>query len=127
MEVVSKEKLPAIIQDVIDGTFRVFDVKTMANYDADFSSDEPCILNIWSEQQGHGFGYIVFHDFLRRVGAEKTFLATDMTNDGARLVQKAEQDGIIQKVSEPFGLLRLTRWKVIGDPIKNLEKIRDQK
>lgn len=40
---------------------------------------------------------------------------------------KAIEDGLIEKVSEPFGLQRLTRWKVVDDPIKNLEKIRDHK
>jgi hypothetical protein len=99
----------------------------MANYDADFSGDEPCFINIWNKQKGYGFGYIVFNDFLRRVGVGKTFLSTDFTQDGLDLFQKSINDGLIKKVSEPFGLHRLIRWEVVGDPVKNLEKIRDKK
>ncbi len=126
-ETISAERKRAIIQDVIDNTFTLFDADTMANYDADFSGAEPYFINIWNKQTGHGFGYIVFHDFLRRVGKEKTFLSTDFTTEGAKLFKKAVDDGLVEKVSEPFGLKRLTRWKVIGDPIQHLEKIRDQK
>lgn len=126
-EVIDKEQMRAIVQDVIDGNYSLFDVETMANYDADFSGEEPYFINILSKQEGYGFGYLVFHDFLRRVGLQKTFLSTDFTEDGSNLFQKAVADGLIEKVSEPFGLQRLTRWKVVGDPVKNLEKIRDQK
>jgi hypothetical protein len=126
-EKISKEQLKAIIQDVIDGTYSLFDVETMANYDADFSGEEPFFVNIWSKQKGYGFGYIIFHDFLRRVGVERTFLSTDFTQEGSNLFQKAVNDGLIKKIAEPFGLQRLTRWKVISDPVKNLEKTRDQK
>lgn len=124
---IDTEQLKAIIQDVIDNKYSLFDPESMANYDADFSGDEPYFINIWSKQKGYGFGYIVFHDFLRRVGTGKTFLSTDLTEDGSNLFQKAVNNGLIKKVSEPFGLQRLTRWKVVSDPIKNLEKIKDQK
>ena len=121
------EERGAIIQDVIDGESGKFDPETMADYDADFRGSEPLIINIWTKQRGHGFGYLAFHDFLRRVGMQKTFLATDMTADGASLIQKAVNDGLVEKVSEPFGLQRLTRWKVVGDPVAHLEQIRDDK
>jgi hypothetical protein len=126
-EKISPEQIKAIVQDVIDGTYSLFDVETMANYDADFSGDEPYFINIWNKQKGYGFGYIVFHDFLRRVGRGKTFLSTDFTQEGSNLFQKAVNDGLIKKISEPFGLERLTRWEVVSDPTKNLEIIRDQK
>lgn len=126
-EKISAEQRRAIIQDVIDGAYSLFDVETMANYDADFSGEEPYFINIWNKQSGYGFGYIVFHDFLRRVGVQKTFLSTDFTKEGSDLFQRAVSDGLIENVSEPFGLRRLTRWKVIGDPVKNLERMRDQK
>ncbi|MCD6109217.1 hypothetical protein J7J83_00420 [bacterium] len=127
LEKIGSDQIESIVQDVIDGNYKLFDVETMANYDADFSGDEPYFINIWNKQKGYGFGYIIFHDFLRRVGTGKTFLSTDFTEDGANLFQKAVNDGLIKKVSEPFGLQRLTRWKVVSDPIKNLEKIKDQK
>lgn len=126
-EKISPDQIKSIVQDVIDERYEIFDVETMANYDADFSGDEPYFINIWNKQKGYGFGYIVFHDFLRRVGIEKTFLSTDFTQEGSNLFQKAVNEGLIKKVSEAFGLQRLTRWKVTGDPVKNLERIRDQK
>jgi len=126
-EKISSDQIKLIIQDVIDGEYELFDAETMANYDADFSGEEPYFINIWNKQKGYGFGYIVFHDFLRRVGIGKTFLSTDFTQEGSNLFQKAINDGLVKKVSEPFGLQRLTRWEVVSDPVKNLEKIRDQK
>ncbi|HUT22194.1 MAG TPA: hypothetical protein VMX18_02155 [Candidatus Bipolaricaulota bacterium] len=127
LEKISAEKMKTIIQDVIDDNFSVFDNETMADYDADFSGEEPCLINIWAKRKGYGFGYLVFHDFLRRVGLQKTFLSTDFTEEGSNLFQKAMSDGLIEKVSEPSGLQRLTRWKVINDPIQNLGKISDRK
>ena len=121
------EQIRVIIQDVIDDKFELFDSDTMANYDADFFGEEPFFINIWNKQRGYGFGYIVFHDFLRKVGEGKTFLSTDFTDEGAALFQKAVKDKLIEKISEPLGLQRLTRWKVAKDPIKNLEKIKEQK
>lgn len=126
-DAIDKEQMRAIIQDVIDGTYALFDVETMANYDADFRGEEPLFISILAKQEGHNFGYIIFHDFLRRVGVKKTFLSTDFTEVGSNLFEKAVRDGLIEKISKPFGLQRLTRWRVIGDPVKNLEKIRDQK
>ena len=124
---ISSEKMRAIIQDVIDDKFEVFDVETMASYDAIFSEEsEPYFLNIWTIKAGYGFGYIVFHNFLRRVGIGNTFIATDFTDSGKRLFQKAVNDGLIQQVSEQFGVARNTRWQVVGDPIENLVKIRDR-
>lgn len=126
-EKIKPEQMRLIIQDVINGTFELFNVDTMANYDADFSGDEPLFIKIEAKQKGQSFGYLVFHDFLRRVGRDNTFVTTDLTNDGKRLFEKTVSDGLLEKVSEPFGLHRLTKWKIIGDPIKNLEKIRDEK
>lgn len=124
---ISSEKMRDIIQDVIDDKFEVFDVESMASYDAIFSEgNEPYFLNIWTIKTGYGFGYIVFHNFLRRVGSGNTFVTTDFTDSGKRLFQKAVNDGLIQQVSEQFGLQRLTRWKVVGDPVNNLLKIRDR-
>ncbi len=121
----SKDEMKNILQDVIDNKFEVFDSEKMADYDADFSGGEPFFINIRSKQSGFGFGYIVFHDFLRRVGEGKTFISTDFTDAGKNLFQKAVRDGLIEKQSEPFGLNRLTRWKVTNDPVKNLEKMKD--
>ncbi len=120
-----KDKMKSIFQDVIDGEFNVFDSEKMANYDADFSGDEPYIINIWSKQKGFSFGYIVFHDFLNRVGLDKTFVSTNFTDEGSKLFDKAVSDGLIEKISEPFGLQQLTRWKVIGDPINHLKQMKD--
>ncbi len=121
-----KKEMQDIIQDVIDDKYELFDAETMANYDADFSGEEPFFINIWSKQAGKNFGYIVFHDFLRRVGEGKTFSSTDFTEAGSRLFQKAVDDGLIKKISEGSGLHRSTRWEVVDNPIKNLEKIKDK-
>jgi hypothetical protein len=125
-EEISAERMKAIVQDVIDDKYLLFDAKTMADYDADFSGAEPLFINIWNKQPGHEFGYLVFHDFLRRVGMQKTFLITDFTDQGRELFKKAVADGLIEKISKPFGLHNLTQWMIIGDPTKNLEKIRDK-
>ena len=123
--IVDKKQMKSIIQDLLDGTFRLFDTETMADYDADFSGAEPYIINIWNKQPGSGFGYLVFHDFLRRVGLNKTFVSSDFTEPGDKLFQKAVTDGLIKKISEPFGLQRMTRWQVVGDPAQNLKRLRD--
>jgi|GEM_PF-1276818 len=120
------DQIKNIIQDVIDEEYLLFDVERMADYDADFSGKEPYFINIWSKQKGYNFGYIVFHDFLRRVGEQNTFLSTDFTQGGSKLFQKAVEDNLIEKVSDSFGLQRLTRWRVINDPVKNLEKIKKE-
>ena len=120
-----KEKMKSILQDVIDGKFDLFNVETMANYDAEFSGEEPYFINIWNKQKDHGFGYVVFHDFLHRVGIGKTFNSTNFTDDGKKLFDKAVSDGLIEKMSEPFGLQNLTKWKVVGDSIAHLKKIKD--
>jgi len=119
------EKMRSILQDVIDGSFNIFDIESMANYDAEFSGEEPYFINIWNKQEGFGFGYIVFHDFLRRVGIEKTFTSTNFTDAGRALFQKATTDGLIEKVSEPSGLQMITRWKVVGDPTAHLIQMKD--
>lgn len=125
-EKISPEKICGVIQDVIDDKYELFDPEKMANYSADFSGDDPLFINIKSYMKGYGFGYIIFHDFLRRVGFNKNFFSTDFTDDGEKLFQKAVNDQLIEKVSEASGLHRLTKWKVIGDPIKNLEKIKSE-
>ncbi len=125
-EEISPEQIRAIIQDVIDGAYKLFDVKTMADYDAEFSGEEPLFINIWNKKEGHNFGYIVFHDFLRKVGQDNTFLSTDLTSPGKKLFEKAIQDSLIEKMTENIGLHRMTRYKVINDPNKNLEKIKNQ-
>lgn len=123
-EDISKERLNAIIQDVIEGKFEIFDIESMADFDADFRGQEPLFINIWSLRKGHGFGYLIFHEFLRRVGEKKTFISTDFTPDGAHCFERAVKDGLIQKISEPFGLHRLTRWMVVGDPIQHLHTLK---
>lgn len=112
-----------LIQDVLDGAFQKFDVHTMADYDAVFSDDEPYFINIWTHQAGKGYGYIVFHDFLRRVGVDHTFVSSDFTEPGNKLFDKAQQDGLIVKVDGPFGLQRYTRWKVVSDPTEHLKEL----
>jgi hypothetical protein len=120
------DQMRAIIQDIIDAKYTLFNVNSMANYDAQFGDHEPMFLNIWNIQKGYQFGYLVFHDFLRRVGIGKTFLSTDFTPEGAALFEKAVADGLIKKTSEAFGIQRLTRWELIEDPIKNLERIKNK-
>ncbi len=122
----SREQMKNIIQDIIDAKYAIFNVKTMANYDAQFGDHEPLFLNIWNIQKGYRFGYLVFHDFLRRVGVGKTFLSTDFTAEGAALFEKAVADGLIKKTSEAIGIQRLTRWEVISDPVENLERIKNE-
>ena len=122
----SPDQMKDIIQDIIDAKYTLFNVKTMANYDAQFGDHEPLFLNIWNIQKGYQFGYLVFHDFLRRVEVGKTFLSTDFTPEGAALFEKAVADGLIKKTSEAFGIQRLTRWELIDDPIKNLERIKNK-
>ena len=123
----SKEQMKDIIQDVIDRRFIIFNLETMADYDADFSEEEPLFLNIRSKKKRHGFGYIIFHHFLREVGIGRTFLSTDFTEEGEKLFKKAKYDGLIEKISDkPIGLHRLSRWKVLGDPVVNLEKLKNK-
>lgn len=126
-EKINSEQLKSIVQDVIDSKYKLFDITSMADYDADFSGEEPYFINIWNKRKGYGFGYIVFHDFLRRVGIGETFLSTDFTQEGLNLFEKAIDDGLVERVSGQFGVQRLTRWKVISDPERNLKKIRDKK
>jgi len=124
-EMANSEKMKDVIQDVIDGTFFLFNTETMADYDADFREEEPYFIHIWNKERGKGFGYLVFHDFLRRVGVEKTFVSTDFTGDGRKLFEKAVQDGLITKEPHFVSLQRLTRWKVVGDPVEHLRRMKD--
>lgn len=110
-----------LIEDVIEGKFEKFDPASVADYDADFSGSEPYFINIWSKRKG--MGYVVFHDFLRRVGIGNSFVASDFTGPGLHLFEKASAAGAIRQVSEKSGFDRRTRWEVLGDPISNLEKI----
>lgn len=118
-----KEFLKRVIQDVIAEKFEIFNVDTMANYDADFSGETPFFINIIAKQKGFGYGHIVFHDFLRRVGLGKTFLSTDFTDDGKRLFTRCERDGLIKKIEDPKGINRLSKWEVTQDPNENLRKM----
>ena len=122
--VFTKEQMTNIIQDVIDAKYEIFDIDKMANYSADFNENEPYLINIWSVQAGFGFGYIVLHDFLKRVEINNTFLSTDTTDNGKKLMKKAEDVGLIEKIESNLGLARLTRWKLIGNPDDNLKEIK---
>jgi hypothetical protein len=114
------------INQVLAGEHNWQDDDEPANYDALFmDGKEPFFNNIWNKKRGLGLGYIIFHDFLKRVGEGNTFSSTDMTSDGEKLFQKAVKAGLIEQVSERAGLHRVTRWKVVGNPISNLEKIRN--
>jgi len=98
----------------------------MADYSADFNGSEPFFLNIWSKVPNYGFGFIVFHDFLRRVGFNKTFISTDFTPAGIKLFKKAQEAGLIEQVEVPANLGRYTRWKVVNDPNVSLESLKKQ-
>lgn len=114
----------AIIEDVISNQFQLFDTKTMADYDAEFSGELPYLINIWTKQEGKGYGYIILHDFFRRVGVGNSFFATDFTGSGAHLFEKAIKDGVIQKEPQSTNLLNITRWKVVAGPLENLKKLK---
>lgn len=122
-------ELVNIIQDVIDDEFETFDIETMANYFADFYDNPeylPSFLNIVSYTPGFGFGYIVFHDFLRRVGFGNTFSSTAMTDEGRHLFEKAQRDGLIEYEKKDEGIVDRTIWRVTSNPITNLERIKEQ-
>lgn len=87
--------------------------ETHADFDADFSGEIPLLLNIWNHQPGTGEGYEALKKFFDQVGSGKNFLATDMTDAGLHLFEKAAQAGLIEKVAPARGLLRLTEWRVI--------------
>lgn len=86
--------------------------KPHADFDADFSGELPLLLNIWNRQPGTGEGYEAFKKFLGQVGPGKNFLATDMTDAGLHLFEKAVQAGLIEKIAPARGLHRLTEWRV---------------
>lgn len=115
------------IDDVISGRHNYLDDNEAANYDAMFDyGPEPIFNNIWNRERGSGIGYIVFHDFLIKVGVGNTFVSTDFTGPGNKLVQKAVSDGIIEFVENTSHLAYKTRWKVISDPKVNLERIKNR-
>lgn len=125
-ELFTPEHVKLILDDVISGEFGVFNCESMADYSADFQHGEPIFLNIWTHISGYGFGYIVFHDFLRRVGKNNTFLSTDLTDAGMILFKKAQDHGLIQKIEIAPNIGRYSRWKVIGDINQNLIRMKDQ-
>jgi len=87
-------------------------MESHADFDADFSGEIPLLLNIWNRQPGTGEGYEAFKKFLEQVGSGMNFQATDMTETGLHLFEKAAQEGLIEKVAPARGLLRLTEWQV---------------
>lgn len=125
-EASSRDFVRKHIDAVIAGTHDYLNDEVPANYDAVFQEGaEPYFLNIWNRKKGSGLGYVVFHDFLIRVGSGKTFSSTDFTEDGEKLFQKAARDGLIRQLSGPSGITRASHWKVIGDPKSHLETLRD--
>ena len=115
------------IEEIIAGTHNYLDDEKLANYDTIFrEGQEPYFINIWNRKEGSGLGYIVFHNFLLKVGQDNTFSSTNFTDDGKKLFQKAIDDGLIKQTSEKPDVGGITRWKVIGDSINNLDKIKNE-
>lgn len=86
----------------------------VSGFDADFSGEKPLLLNVWNRDKGSGKGFDKFREFISEVGEGRVFLATDMTDDGRKMFQKAVDRGLITQVSGSKGLHRTTEWKVLG-------------
>lgn len=126
----NKEDIRAIqtqmIDDILKGKHDTESNKKLANYEAIFEQDkEPLFVNIWSIKKGYRLGYIVFHDFLLRVGKNKTFSSTDFEKAGIEMFKKAENEGLIKKISEKTGIGNITRWQVIKEPKESLENLKN--
>ena len=120
-----QEMLKRKVLEVLNGEHDWLNDKEPANYDAIFQDGaEPVFLNIWNRGGERGQGYIVFHDFLLHTGAGNTFLSTEFTGPGGKMFDKAFQDGLIELVERNSGSTPYTtRWRIIGDPKANLEKM----
>jgi len=113
------------------GVFQLLDESgnVLAWYDAEFPNNPnlmPRSLNRGTDFPGNNYGYVLFHDFLSRVGVGNEFLSTDLTEGGENLYQKAIDDGLIEKISDPQGIDRYYKWRVIADPIENLQRKMNQ-
>jgi hypothetical protein len=120
------EEMIKIIEDVINEEYVLFKTETMADYSADFPEEgEPFLYNIWAKEEYKelGLGYIVFHDFLRKAGVNKTFNSTALTESGAKMFAKAVETNLIEKVSN--GPFNFSKWKVTKDPEDSLRKIQE--
>jgi hypothetical protein len=116
-----------MIADILSGRHDTENLRKLANYDADFrTKEEPIFINIWSTKKGYNLGYIVFHDFLIKIGQNKTFSSTDFEPAGIKMFKKAQEAGLIKQISKPEGVSNITRWEIIGDPKKNLEKLQKE-
>ncbi len=93
-----------------------------AHYQALFWPDEPpFIMSIWSNVSGHNLGYVLFHDFLMRVGAGNCFYASPTTEKGEHLLRKAIADNLIRKEADPQKKWEhATYWRVMRDPVEKL-------
>ena len=114
-----------MIGDILAGKHNFEDNSKLANYHAIFEENkEPYLINIWS--LNNGLGYVIFHDFLIKVGQGHIFSSTDFEPAGEKLFQKAINDGLIEQFSEKSGMSNITRWKVIGDPKENLKRLKEE-
>jgi hypothetical protein len=117
-----------LIDNILAGKHDSENDNDLANYRATFlKGEEPLFVNIWSVKRGHQLGYIVLHDFLMKVGKGNIFSSTDFEPDGVKLFEKAAANGLIKQISEKSGLNNITRWKIVGDPRANLEKLKNIK
>jgi hypothetical protein len=64
--------------------------------------------------------YLVMFYFLGQVGKDNTFLCTDYTEKGGHLMQKLEQNGMIQRLDDTGIIGYPYRFKVIKDATEGL-------
>lgn len=113
-----------LINGILDGSYNGFNSQE-ANYDAEFTNGQmPYFLMIHSSVKG--LGYILFHDFLNRVGSGNEFISTDFTSSGKSLFDKATKDGLIQNLGVEQAIGNITKWKVVGDPMYHLKSMLPQ-
>jgi hypothetical protein len=117
---VNKSLLTAV-QVIVEG-WESFDPDSMADYDAIFSENsESVLLNIWTKQPGEGFGQLVMYHFLDQVGVNNTFVCTDLTEQGSRLIEKLERNGMLERLKYTGNPAYPHRFKVIRDATEGLK------
>jgi len=92
-----------------------------AKYDADFpEKGEPALCDIVSFKSGHGFGYVIIHHFLNRVGKGKTFVITPPSPYGTKLFDRLVAEGVLIQEPDTNDPEYPHRFRVMKDLMENL-------